>query len=46
MCGGGGGGVGVSVYQGWESSGFRRNSGFLMVPRVILEIRLNLNRKY
>ena len=35
-----------SNLQGWESSGFCQNSGFLMVLRVILQIRLNLGRKY
>ena len=32
--------------QGWESSSFCQNSGFLMVPGVILEISLNLGRKF
>ena len=31
--------------QRWESSGFHWNSGFLIVPEVILEICLNLLRK-
>ena len=30
--------------QGWESSGFCLNSGFFMVPRVILEICLDFGR--
>ena len=32
--------------QGWESSGFRPNPGFLVVPGVILEIRLNVHVHY
>ena len=32
--------------QGWESCSFHWNSGIFMVPRVILEIRLNLGRKF
>ena len=35
-----------SIPQGWESSGFRQNPGFLVVPRVILEILLNLGRTF
>ena len=34
------------IDQGWESSSFHPNSGFLMVPGVIVEIRLNLGRKF
>ena len=33
------------ITQGWESSGFRWNSGFLMIPGVIIEIRLNFESK-
>ena len=32
--------------QGWEFSGFRQNSGFSMVPKVILEICLTLGRQF
>ena len=32
--------------QGWESSIFSRNSGFWMISGVILEICLNLRRKF
>ena len=32
-------------YQRWECSCFCRKFGFLMVPKVILEICLNLMRK-
>ena len=37
--------VHVAHLQRWESSGFCQNSGFLMVPKVILEIHLNCWRK-
>ena len=33
------------LYQRWESSSFHPNSGFLMIPKVILEICQNLWRK-
>ena len=32
--------------QGWESSSFGQNSGFLMVPGVILKIYLNFGRHF
>ena len=35
----------IYISQTWESSDFCWNSGFLMVPEVILEISLNLQRK-
>ena len=34
-----------SLLQRWESSGYRRKYDFLMVPEVIFEILLNLQRK-
>ena len=36
----------TNLQQGWESSGLFRNVGFLMVPRIILEICLYLGRKF
>ena len=36
----------LTVNQGWGSSHFLQNSGFFMVPGVILKIRLNLGRKF
>ena len=35
-----------TITQGWEFPGFRQNSGFLMVPEVILEVCLNLWRRF
>ena len=36
----------MCICQEWESSSFCWKSGFLMVPGVILEIHINLGRKF